>query len=176
MYFEEGRIVQYFQRMKMEWHPEDHTSPVRIGNLGELYVQIHHNRFPPEVLDPIEPAAIIASSATTPRPIESLQAIVSLRYSVMGHSGEQVVSVLVTDGQGNPVEGASVTVSFIDSSGRPLKQEPNHQTDSRGLVNIAIPVNGGNAGEEIIVRADSSTGARRPRRKRLPSLVVSSTK
>ncbi len=159
MYFEEGCIVQYFQRMKMEWHPEDHTSPVHIGNLGELYVQIHRNRFPPEVLNPIEPAAIIAPGATATRPVNSLQAIVSLRYSVMGHSGEQVVSVLVTDGQGNPVEGANVTVSFIDSNGHPLKREPNHQTDSRGLVSIAIPVNGGNAGEEIIVRAEIVYGS-----------------
>ncbi len=159
MYFEEGRIVQYFQRMKMEWHPEDHATPVHIGNLGELYVQIHQNRFPPEVLNPINPSAIIAAEAVATREVNALQAIVSLRYSVMGHNGEQVVSVLVTDAQGEPVEGAEVTILFIDSHGHTLKQQGGYRTDGRGLVSITIPVNGGNAGEEVVVRAEITYGS-----------------
>ncbi len=159
MYFEEGRIVQYFQRMKMEWHPEDHAEPVHIGNLGELYVRIHQSRFPPEALNPVNPSAIIAAGATATRDVDKLQAIVSLRYSVMGHNGEQVVSVLVTDRRGEPVEGAQVDITFIDSNGHPLKRQNGYLTDRRGLVNITIPVSGGKAGEEVIVRADVTYGS-----------------
>jgi hypothetical protein len=35
---ENGLIVQYTQRMRLEWHPEDAANPVQVGDLGREYL------------------------------------------------------------------------------------------------------------------------------------------
>lgn len=153
MYFEDGKVVQYFQRLKLEWSPEDPTSMIYVGNLGELYLSIHRNRIPSEALRPLE-----ARPQTSPR-IRSLRAVISLRYSVMSQKSSQTVSVLVTDNNGDPIPNATVNIHLETPTGDML---PNSQqssiTDERGFVQASIPVNEGKTGTQIIVQAQVRYG------------------
>lgn len=63
-FFESGRIVQYFQNARLEWHPQNPLSEkVQLGFLGEEY-------FAARGLDPVLRAAVEpltpASTVTTP--------------------------------------------------------------------------------------------------------------
>jgi hypothetical protein len=156
MYFEEGRIVQYFQRLKMEWHPENRSNPVSIGNLGELYITVNRERIPAPAL---KAASAIPSSVTvTPTSITAIRAVVSLRYSVMGKERSQTVSVLVTDSNGTPLPKAAVQISFFDAKGALLSTSQQFTTDARGFVKETIPVAGGRTGEQVIVQAKVTFG------------------
>lgn len=154
MYYENGRIVQYFQRLKMEWHPEDRTTPVHVGNLGEVYVNVHRERIPLWALKRVPPPK---KTDTQPPAVSShitgMRVTVSLRYSVMGKNGDQVVSVLVTDDNGEPLSGAEVKIYLTNSSGQVFGSNTKLLTDDRGFVRTAITVTGGKTGEPVIVRA-----------------------
>lgn len=159
MHYSDGIIVQYFQRLKMEWHPEDRANPVHIGNLGELYVNIYRDRIPAAAL-----ARTSSTINTTPTPaatgnITSIRAVVSLRYSVMGKQGNQTVSVLVTDNAGKALAGAQVSIRFINPAGQMMGAQSNLLTDDRGFARISIPVTGGRTGEQVVVQADVTYGA-----------------
>jgi len=155
MYYENGQIVQYFQRLKLEWHPEDRTTPVHIGDLGEVYVNVYRGRIPPSVLKRIPPPPQFnTQSPTEPSRITGMRVAVSLRYSVMGKKGSQVVSVLVTDDNGEPLPDAQVTILLTNSSGQILGSSPPLLTDHRGFVRTSITVTGGKTGERVIVRAN----------------------
>jgi hypothetical protein len=158
MHFEDGKIVQYFQRMKLEWYPDDPSSTVRVGNLGELYVNIYRERMPFDVLQPQENDDARISTAPTSTPeITSLRAVVSLRYSVMSQKRNQTVSVLVTDNNGASLTNAQVTIYFETPDGQRLDgSELSLLTDARGFAQAAVPVNGGYSGSQIIVRANVS--------------------
>ena len=154
MYYENGRIVQYFQRLKMEWCPEDRTTPVHIGNLGEVYVNIYRERIDPLALKKVPHLPKFdTQSLTEPSHITGMRVAVSLRYSVMGKRDRQVVSVLVTDDNGEPLSGAEVKIFLTNSSGQVLGSNTALLTDSRGFVRTSITVRGGKTGEPVIVRA-----------------------
>ncbi len=158
MYFEDGKIVQYFQRLKMEWHPEDRTSPIHIGNLGELYVSIYQSQMPAHAFQRAGEGGYNRpnTSPTLQPTVSSIRAVVSLKYSVMSRQSEQVVSVLVTDGQGNPVPKAQVTVRLETPDGTVLPNSVHTVlTDGRGLARIEdIPITEGQTGSQIIVHAE----------------------
>lgn len=161
MYFEEGVIVQYFQRLKMEWHPNDTQSTVRIGNLGEVYISLYGDRMPSEALRPASPDARpdTGPSPTEMPDITGLRAVVSLRYSVMSKKRSQTVSVLVTDTNGDPRPDAEVVISFHESvSGQELMESrsPAIKTDSQGYMQVSLPINEGRSGSQIIVRATAT--------------------
>lgn len=167
MYFEDGRIVQYFQRLKMEWHPEDRAAPVKIGNLGELYLNAYRERIPPEALRPVaNPQAgspAVPPATGTPQPpsssaVTGLQASLSLRFSVLGQQQNQVVSVLVNDNRGQPRPNAQVRIRMTNASGAVLGESPVLLTDARGFVRVSVPLTGGRNGEQVFVRATVTFG------------------
>ncbi len=155
MYFEDGKIVQYFQRMKMEWHPDDPASNVQIGNLGDLYVSIYRDRMPPEALRRADPNARVQTNPPAIAQVTGIRAVVSLRYSVMTKKSNQIVSVLVTDTNGDPIPNAKVTFSFETASSEKLPGSTRTLvTDDRGFARASIPVSGGRTGTPIIVKAN----------------------
>ncbi|MFN2108316.1 MAG: hypothetical protein ACK2UI_01520 [Anaerolineae bacterium] len=151
MYFEEGQIVQYFQRLKLQWQPNDPANAVIIDNLGEIYLSIYGDRMPPEALRPRTDAKPATAGTAVP---SELHAMVSLRYSVMTAKRNQTVTVLVTDNNGDYVENARVEISFIETDTN--KVLPNSSqtllTNKRGFANASLPVNEGRSGTNIIVR------------------------
>ncbi len=152
MYFEDGRIVQYFQRLKLEWHPEHTAAPVQVGNLGEVYVSVYRERLPPSALEGTRPSEAIVAPTTSR--ITSLRMVVSVRYSVLlvGREENQIVSVLVSDNNEQPVPNAQIHIELSQASGRILSSTT-ALTDARGFVQVPMPVTGGKTGEQVVVRA-----------------------
>ncbi len=162
MHFEDGQIVQYFQRLKMQWQPNDPTTTVVIGNLGEVYLTIYGNRMPSEALRPTSADAIIdTTTAPTPAEISGIRAVVSLRYSVMSKKRNQTVSVLVTDTNGDPRPDAQVSISFIETPSNTVLpgSSPILVTDQQGFAQISVPINEGRSGAQIVVRATATYGS-----------------
>ncbi len=153
-HYEDGKIVQYFQRIKIEWHPGDPASAVRIANMGELYVSIYKDQIPPQALVP-QQGGRIETDPVAEVEITALRAVVSLRYSVMSQKQDQTVSVLVTDNRGEPVEGAQVIIKFVSPAGETLAEgQDTASTNHRGFYQTNIPVTSGQSGTQIIVQVD----------------------
>ncbi len=153
MYFEEGKIVQYFQRLKMEWYPDDPSSTIHIGPLGSLYLDIHRDRMPLVALQRAPKDIRINTIPATPV-VTEIHAVISLRYSVMSQKRDQIVSILITDNNNLPVADAQVALHFESPTGEILLgSDLTLTTDSRGFAQMAIPVNGGYSGSQILVRA-----------------------
>lgn len=113
MRLENGRMVQYFQRTRLEWHPERPSGDrVVIGGLGNAYIQ----KFPvpEEARKPRQannPAAVPLMAITgTPQ----LRAYASVRFPITGREGYQTVFLYVTDASRQPMKGipARMTVHF----------------------------------------------------------------
>jgi len=157
MHYERGRIVQYFQRLKMEWHPEDRVTPVQIGNLGQLYLNAYRDRIPPEALRAVANPTLgnVTPEAT---PIGGLQVSLSLRYSVLGKDTDQTVSVHVKTEDGQPLPNAQVRVEVTNAAGKVLGSSPVVLTDARGFVKVPLTVTGGQNGERLFVRATVTSG------------------
>jgi hypothetical protein len=98
---ESGRIVQYFERARMEWHPD--LAPeqrVQLGNLGQVYAS---QRLNPDVLNP--PPATLVQQAVH---VTALKPVASLNSAVTGRWGTQKLHVYVMDQRGQPVPRANV--------------------------------------------------------------------
>jgi len=126
--YEDGYIVQYFQRAKMEWHPEVVSgSQMRLANLGEVYV----DRFevPEGVQDP-EPSPLRMETGTMPanQAVTALNISPSVEDVITGREGTQTVFVYVNDQHKDPLEGVTVEVSSRDQLLCPATV-----TDARGF-------------------------------------------
>ncbi len=158
MFIEEGRIVQYFENLKLEWHPDDRANPVHVGNLGEEYINRYRDRILPQALKPLPDPRGNTTLPTQTAPVSNLKALLSLRYSVMGNNGSQVVTVLVRDGVSKGVKSASVVISLINAQGKTLYESRPLTTNDQGYVREEIQVTGGKIGERIIVKATITYG------------------
>ncbi|RLC61205.1 MAG: hypothetical protein DRI48_11020 [Chloroflexi bacterium] len=114
--YEEGYIVQYFQRARMEWHPEIVSGPqMRLTNIGDIYLE----RFnvPEEYIQPEEqesPAGIMIPPEVI---VTQLNVSASVRNIITGREGTQTVFVYVTDQRQQPVQGALVSMVVNYQSG-----------------------------------------------------------
>ena len=139
---ENGLITQYFQRSRMEWHPEL-GGIVLLGLLGEEYLDRY--RPAPGILEPKSPPSI------------SLSVQASVKYPTTGRGGVQTLYVYVRDANNRPVAGTEVafTLRFkgesmdytcppSDGAGFTLKRFP-IKTTWRGspvLVNVTVTYQG----------------------------------
>ncbi len=152
MHFEDGQIVQYFQRMKLEWHPDDSRTPVQIAPLGEIYFDVHKDRFDRQVA-----CAQAAGSDARVEPLE-IRVTLDVASAVMTTRGDQRVSVLVSDGEGTPLAGATVTVNLRREGGEILGTVPDLKTNAEGFVQVSIPVEDVERGNNVVVEAVVSYG------------------
>lgn len=99
---EGGLIVQYFQRARMEWHPEKEPGQkVQLGLIGSE--QYRYAGLDPRRLAP-------TYDVLSPGNVRSLVARGSVINSVAVSNGSQTTFVFVTDQLGNPIGGAAVTL------------------------------------------------------------------
>ncbi len=151
---EGGRIVQYFQRTRMEWHPErPRGDRVVVGALGEAYIR----KFgvPSEYLNPQPPPA-------QPRPLAADQSAPAVRayafvkYPVTGREGYQTVFLYVTDLSRRPLRGVVATVRVYYPSG--VVSYPMEATDQRGISSLTFPFYSLPSGQKILIEVIVQAG------------------
>lgn len=115
--YEDGYIVQYFQRARMEWHLEAVSGPqMRLTNLGEIYIK----RFGiPGNYDEQLPPPGLGESYVPPSESSATELYISasVRYAIPGRQGIQTVFVYATDQRHQPVQGVAVGVTVHYQSG-----------------------------------------------------------
>jgi hypothetical protein len=107
--FENGRVVQYFQGFRLDWHPEaSDGSQVQVAPLGlEHFIALGYD---PNLLRSNPPEDMLQYRVIELRPL------VSVRKPVVQSSDSQRVFVVVRDQNLMPVQDAGVTlnVKFAD--------------------------------------------------------------
>lgn len=153
---ENGRIVQYFQRARMEWHPErQRDDRVALGALGIRYIQ----RFGvPAQVQAVAPPPIpnLTPAATSSTSSSGLIVYPFVRNVVTGREGYQTVYVYATNADRQPVVGAGVTVTVRFPSGPATYiADP---TDTRGITSVTFPIHSLPPGQRIVVDVTVRSG------------------
>lgn len=117
MTYEEGDVVQYFQRAQMVWNRADQEhKPIRLANVGEIYV----DRFgiPGDYDQPLPPSRLRldgdseAPDSAAGAALQDLRATASVRRPVLGAGETQVLYVYLHNRRDDPVPGA-VATAFV---------------------------------------------------------------
>jgi hypothetical protein len=139
---ENGRIVQYFQRAKMEWHPElSGDQRVQLGDLGLLQFQVAG--FDPRLRDPEPPIAQVTVSPV------SLRAGATVKLPITGRTGTQTVFVFVADQTNQPIQGASVMFVVRSLEGERAFAMP--PTDARGGTAATFDIGNLSPGQTVVI-------------------------
>jgi len=146
--YKDGYIVQYFQRARMEWHPEDTSgSQMHLTNLGETYIErigVPGEYLVPERLSP--------SEDQSPGPyqlVTKLNVSASVRYAITGRSGVQTVFVYVNDQQHNSLKGAEVKmVVHYQSGDQRYNFEP---TNENGFTKCGFDILSSPPGQKVVI-------------------------
>ncbi|HEY74701.1 MAG TPA: hypothetical protein G4O00_00780 [Thermoflexia bacterium] len=145
---EDGYIVQYFQRMRMEWHPEQpRNNRVVLSPLGREY--IYRFGVPAECLRRRPPRENISTDFPISGEEATLRAWVTLQDMVISIGETQTLSVYVTDRERKPVAEAQVTVTVHYPSGQQVFSLP--PTDQRGITQVSFLVPPARLGERVVV-------------------------
>lgn len=143
---ENGRIVQYFQRARIEWHPEFPSGQrVQLGELGEVYAT---TRLSPSLVQP--PSGQITSAAQ----ITSLRTVASLRWAISRPTGQQMLHVYVLDQRDRPVPGAAVVAVVRFPTGD--KHVTFGATDANGYTQAVFDLGKLAPGQSIVVQVRAS--------------------
>jgi len=151
MMVENGRIVQYFQCARLEWHPDNPPGlRVRLGRLGEIYL----DQFPPPP-EARDPSASGSRRVVLPK-VSSLDVDVSVRYPFAGQNQPQTLYVFVYDQDDNPLAGAEVRamIHFPDGDREIVLAE----TNELGLSWQAFDVRQVPVGETVAIEVVASYG------------------
>jgi hypothetical protein len=143
---ERGFLVQYFQRMRMEWHPErPRSSQVVLGTLGlEALQQLP---VPPRGLRPERRDALMSMEPSA----APLRVWVGVRDAVTTQDALQTIVVYATDPGGTPVADATVTVVLHYPSGAVLYSFT--QTDQQGISLASLLIQPTDPGRRVVVEA-----------------------
>jgi hypothetical protein len=160
---EGGRIVQYFQRACLEWHPENpQPYKVQLGLLGEMDIneKLSEKKLDPTLLDPQPAPAIMPTSSPTPTPQPSVTAIdvsASVKYAITGREGYQTVYVYVTDQRGRGLSEAQVSfVAHYTTGERDFSAPP---TDTTGYTHHTFSVGDPLPGYIIVIDVTVTYGS-----------------
>ncbi len=130
----DGRITQYFQRARFEWHPElPIGSRVRLTDLGREYFEIKGE----------EPIRLLALSLLTgsnlTRRILSIQVHAYPQTAIAPSSGEQTVYIVVQDQNLMPIAGATIYLEVVDTGGLSGNTIIPFSTNDQGVVTYTFP-------------------------------------
>ncbi len=144
--YEGGRIVQYFQRARMEWYPENAASPMRLAHLGEIYLE----RFPiPEQYTRPQPAPATGTFGSSTGTVTKLVVSASVRFAITGRTGRQTVFVYVNDQRQQPVQDAAVRMVVHYPSGDQTYDFP--QTNASGFARFGFDILPSPPGQKVII-------------------------
>jgi hypothetical protein len=119
-----GRIVQYFERGKLEWYPENPAGlRVQPGMLGTIYVEqyvdpVYTEREAPYLrgIPPLA-TAVPEDAPSVSTAVTELQLLVTLKHPIIGLNGTQTVYAYVLDQEERGVEGATVEIEVVYRDG-----------------------------------------------------------
>jgi hypothetical protein len=155
-----GRIVQYFQRVKMEWHPE--LAPeqrVQLADLGSM----HFDQLAAQgKVDPALKKAVPAPGTISDVPI-ALKVSATTKHTITARRGDQTVYVYITDQKNEPQKNVEVTFMLRDASGTQTFTMP--RTDKDGFTSYTFDAGAFRPAQTVfitvIARASSVTGTDR---------------
>jgi hypothetical protein len=145
MKLQNGRVVQYFERARMEWWPEAAVGQrVKLTDIGKIDYDRNHSLSP---VNGIEPSNIGDN--------EIMQLVVHAFTSrpLVAANSTQSIYVIVLDQAHSPVQGVLVTVTVHLPDG----QITNHrlmETNSDGLTRLELPI--GNYSPNQMIQVDVS--------------------
>lgn len=130
----DGRIAQYFQRARFEWHPElPIGSRVRLTDLGREYFDIKGE-------DPIRILALpLVTGSNLTRRILSIQVRAYPHTAIAPGSGEQTIYIVVQDQNLMPIGGATVYLEVVDTGGISGNTIVPFSTNDQGVVSYTFP-------------------------------------
>ncbi len=130
-----GRIVQYFQRAKMEWYPE--LAPeqrVQLADLGSIhfdYLAVQ-GKVDPALKNPVAAPGTIGDVPL------SLKVSATTKNTIASRRSDQTLYVYVTDQKYMPVKDAEVTFTLRDASGEQTFTMP--PTDVNGFTSVTFGI------------------------------------
>jgi hypothetical protein len=138
-----GRIVQYFQRGKMEWYPESSEARVQLGMLGSLYAArfvdpSERKREDPRIGPRVTPEPK-EKEPTAPTTVSALRILVTLKNPIVGLNGKQTAYVYVFDQSNQGVPGLLVEMQVQYKGGR-TEQLSMGPTNANGYCQIDFPI------------------------------------
>jgi hypothetical protein len=133
-----GRISQYFQKARFEWHPEFPSGQrVVLGDLGsEYFYTIKEN---PRFLEPLKGSNI-------PSVVLNLRSRAFVQRPVTHLNDDQTIYVIVRDQNKSPIQGAVVFVTVRIPSGD-VGRYILPATDSHGITSISFHFDSKAAGQ-----------------------------
>ncbi len=155
-----GRIVQYFQRARMEWYPE--LAPeqrVQLADLGSIQFDLlaAQGKVDPALKKPVAAPGIIGDVPL------SLKVSATTKQTVTSQRGNQTLFVYVTDQKGMPVKDAEVGFTLHDAAGTQTYTMP--RTDANGFTSYTFDVGGFQPAQAVFVnvtaRSNGVTGTDR---------------
>lgn len=130
----DGIIVQYFQKARMEWHPENPIGEqVVLTDLGRQYFEIHGEN--PDLLKPNQ-----SIFSTHQKSVKQLKARTFVANPVTSLLGYQTFYIVVRDQTNSPVEGASITgtIQLPDGSTNKFQLQPTNNLGISVLKSIPL--------------------------------------
>jgi len=145
-----GRLVQYFERARFEWHPELSAGQnVMLADLGGIYFNAHEDATWLNSSLPLDNIPLLI------KPPLSLQALAFVARSVTLPDDAQKVFVIVQDQTLSPVPGADGTVTVHLSTGQSLVYPVTTDENGIGVV-PSIAFNGQLPGSPVNVDVSMS--------------------
>jgi hypothetical protein len=156
-FVENGRLVQYFQRARLEWWPERAPSErVQLTQLGVIYAE---QRVPAAWLEPALTSARPGPSGS-PREapeVTTLRISASVKDPIARQAGFQTIFVQVSDQSGAPLPDASVQLVVNAGSGPQIFSGP--ATSEYGIAAITFPLQPEKPGKTVVVEVTVRYGA-----------------
>jgi hypothetical protein len=109
-----GRIVQYFQRGKMEWYPELATEQrVQLADLGSIHFDLMaaQGKLDPTLKKPVAPPGQIGNVPL------ALEVSATTKYAITSRRFNQTLYVYVTDQKNMPLKDVDVSFTAQDATG-----------------------------------------------------------
>jgi hypothetical protein len=152
--YEDGYIVQYFQRGRLEWHPATASGPrMRLTKVGELYAE---REGLPSAFDrpvpPPRPGDAIAQGALA----RVLKLSATVRHVTLAPGAEQTVYVYVTNSHQEPIEAVTVSVRVAHgASGLSVELPPTDESGYASAVFLPEPVP---PGQKVVIDVVARSG------------------
>ena len=134
--YEDGYYVQYFQRARMEWRPENAVgSQVRLTDIGEIYARVNDINTAPAIIE-----------------LRRLNVTASVRHIIVSQQGTQAVFVYVVDQYQNPVEGVDLEAVVRYQDGGLIEQACElDRTTASGFAKCSFDLAPSQSGQKVIV-------------------------